>query len=53
MYPELSTYVLADENDRVLSRTGALDCPFISLIEKAVDQLGEFGSTEDCMSSLN
>ena len=47
------TYVLADENGTILTRTGGLDSPFISLIEKAVDQLGEFGSTEGFMSSLN
>lgn len=47
------TYLLADENGKILSRTGALIPPFISLIEKAVDQLGEFGSTQGLMSSLN
>ena len=39
------TYVLADENGKILTRTGSLAPPFISLIEKAVDHLGEFGST--------
>lgn len=39
------TYVLADENGKILTRTGSLSHPFISLIEKAVDHLGEFGST--------
>ena len=47
------TYLLADENGTILTRTGALDSAFSSLIEKAVDQLGEFGSTEGFMSSLN
>lgn len=47
------TYVLADENGTILARTGALDSPFISLIEKAVDQLREFGSTQGFMASLN
>ena len=47
------TYLLADENGTILTRTGALDSTFISLIEKAVDQLGEFGSTEGFLSSLN
>ena len=46
------TYLLADENGTILTRTGGLDSTFISLIEKAVDQLGEFGSTEGFMSSL-
>ncbi len=41
----LPTYVLADENGKILTRTGGLIPPFTSLIEKAVDHLGEFGST--------
>ena len=41
----LPTYVLADENGKILTRTGGLHPPFISLIEKAVDHLGKFGST--------
>ena len=41
----LPAYVLADENGKILTRTGALIPPFISLIEKAVDHLGEFGNT--------
>ena len=41
----LPTYVLADENGKILTRTGGLIPPFISLIEEAVDHLGEFGST--------
>ena len=41
----LPTYVLADENGKILTRTGGLIPPFISLIEKAVDHLGEFGNT--------
>ena len=39
------TYVLADENGRILARTNGLVPPFTALIEKAVDHLGEFGST--------
>ena len=42
----LPTYVLADENGKILTRTGCLIPPFTSLIEKAVDHLGEFGSTQ-------
>ena len=41
----LPTYVLADENGKILTRTEGLIPPFISLIEEAVDQLGEFGNT--------
>ena len=40
------TYVLADENGRILSRTRGLMPPFTSLIENAVDHLGEFGNTQ-------
>lgn len=40
------TYVLADENGKILSRYGGLIPPFISLIENAVDELGKFGSTQ-------
>ena len=47
------TYLLADENGTILARTGGLDSSFVSLIEKAVDHLGEFGSTRGFMSSLN
>ena len=43
----LPTYVLADENGKILTRTGGLIPPFISLIEEAVDHLGEFGSTRE------
>ena len=42
----LPTYVLADENGKTLTRTGGLIPPFTSLIEKAVDHLEEFGSTD-------
>ncbi len=41
----LPTYVLADENGKILTRTGGLIPPFISLVEEAVDHLGKFGST--------
>ncbi len=41
----LPTYVLADENGKILTRTGGLIPPFVSLIEEAVDHLGEFGNT--------
>jgi len=41
----LPTYVLADENGKILTRTGRLHPRFISLIEEAVDHLGKFGST--------
>ncbi|MXZ34712.1 MAG: TlpA family protein disulfide reductase [Acidobacteria bacterium] len=47
------TYVLADENGTILTRTGALDSPFISLTEKVVDRLRKSGSTRGFMSSLN
>ena len=47
------TYVLADENGTILTRTGAMDSRFISLIEKVVDQLGKSGSTRGFMASLN
>ncbi len=47
------TYVLADENGTILTRTGAMDSRFISLIEKVVEQLGKSGSTRGFMSSLN
>ena len=40
------TYVLADENGKILSRYRGLIPPFISLIENAVDHLGKFGSTQ-------
>ena len=40
------TYVLADENGKILSRTRGLMPPFTSLIEDAVDHLGEFGNTQ-------
>ncbi len=40
------TYVLADENGKILSRYRGLIPSFISLIENAVGQLGEFGSTQ-------
>lgn len=43
----LPTYVLADENGKILTRTGGLIPPFISLIEEAVDHLGKFGSTRE------
>ena len=46
------TYMLVDETGKALAR-GGMGSPFISLIEKAVDQLGEFGSTEGFMASLN
>ena len=39
----LPTYVLADENGKILTRTGGLIPPFISLIEEALDHLGRFG----------
>ena len=42
----LPTYVLADENGKILTRSGGLHAPFISLIEEAVDHLGKFGSTQ-------
>ncbi len=35
------TYVLADEDGRILARTNGLVPPFTSLVEKAVDHLGE------------
>ena len=40
------TYVLADENGKILSRYRGLTPPFLSLIEDAVDHLGKFGSTQ-------
>ena len=40
------TYVLVDENGKILSRTRGLMPPFTSLIEDAVDHLGEFGNTQ-------
>ena len=39
------TYVLADENGKILGRTGGLIPSFISLIDKAVGHLREFGNT--------
>lgn len=36
----------------ILTRTGSLDSSFISLIEKAVDQLGKFGSTQGLYSEI-
>ena len=39
------TYVLVDEHGKILARLNGLIPPFTSLIEKAVDQLGKFGST--------
>ena len=40
------TYVLTDENGKILSRYRGLIPPFISLIEDAVDHLEKFGSTQ-------
>lgn len=39
------TYVLLDEHGKILARVHSLILPFTSLIDKAVSQLGEFGST--------
>lgn len=40
------TYLLVDEHGKILARFQGLMAPFIALIEKAVQQLGEFGSTK-------
>lgn len=40
------TYVLADENGKILSRSSGLIPSFTSLIENAVNHLGEFGNTQ-------
>ena len=40
------TYVLLDEHGKILARVHSLMPMFTSLIEKAVNQLGEFGSTQ-------
>lgn len=40
------TYLLVDEHGKILARRMSLRPPFTSLIEKAVHQLGEFGSTQ-------
>ena len=39
------TYVLVDEQGKILARGGGLIRPFASLIEKAVHRLGEVGNT--------
>lgn len=40
------TYLLVDEQGKILARRMSLRPPFTSLIEKAVQHLGEFGSTK-------
>ena len=40
------TYVLVDENGKILARLSGLIPPFTALIEKAVHQLAEVGSTQ-------
>lgn len=40
------TYLLVDEHGKILARRMSLRPPFSSLIEKAVQQLGEVGSTQ-------
>ena len=39
------TYLLVDEHGKILARVNGLMAPFTSLVEKAVRQLGEVGST--------
>ena len=40
------TYVLVDEQSKILARFKGLMAPFTTLIEKAVRHLGEFGNTK-------
>ena len=40
------TYLLVDENGKILARFKGLMAPFTTLVEKAVHHLGEFGNTK-------
>lgn len=45
--------MLVDEKGKVLSRTRDLMPPFTSLIENAVDHLGELGNTQGLYAKVN
>ncbi len=47
------TYLLVDEQGKILTRVGGLMAPFTSLIEKAVRRLGESGSTRGLDAELS
>ena len=47
------TYVLVDEQGKILARGSRLIRPFTSLIEKAVHRMGEVGNTHGLDVDLN